>query len=381
MAAPPGPAPGAGDGELNPDYVFFGKLDGDTHPHAHPKNLELGEWWASMVEIPSIVMSGSEPASVIEAALTWAEFVAVGKAVFSAQGALLPWLPRSMPRLTKKRHGLIIDEVMTLSCRRTLAAILVVLASPGVGLALTAREFATDAGLVAGAPGDALQGGTFLPPDLAARPHQGFLLSGEDAVPASSLSEPPERTPYEGPVDDAYGAYQRGLFNAAYEAAIKRAGKGDPRAETLIAELVERKLIAESRAGPPDPWYRMAADSGMPFALNRYGMLLLESDDEGEHDKGRILIKQAAEAGDPIAAFNYASLLVQDSPGRRGFWRRCPGSNVPPRPTLQTVSMHSRRSIGRLKVSLMKRNAFGSTGCAARPLRNTIPPRSIWRLR
>ncbi|AMM85464.1 thiamine phosphate synthase [Martelella sp. AD-3] len=73
-------------GELNPDYVFFGKLDGDTHPQTHPKNLELGEWWASMVEIPCIVMAGSEPASVIEAALTWAEFVAVGKAVFAAPG-------------------------------------------------------------------------------------------------------------------------------------------------------------------------------------------------------------------------------------------------------------------------------------------------------
>ncbi|MET3598561.1 thiamine phosphate synthase [Martelella mangrovi] len=73
-------------GELNPDYVFFGMLDGDTRPKTHPKNLELGEWWASMVEIPCIVMAGSEPASVIEAALTWAEFVAVGKAVFSAPG-------------------------------------------------------------------------------------------------------------------------------------------------------------------------------------------------------------------------------------------------------------------------------------------------------
>ena len=28
-------------GELRPDYVFFGKLDGDTHPDAHSKNIEL----------------------------------------------------------------------------------------------------------------------------------------------------------------------------------------------------------------------------------------------------------------------------------------------------------------------------------------------------
>lgn len=73
-------------GEHNPDYVFFGLLDGDIRPQAHPKNLDLGEWWASMVEIPCIVMGGSEPASALEVAQTWAEFVALGKAVFEAPG-------------------------------------------------------------------------------------------------------------------------------------------------------------------------------------------------------------------------------------------------------------------------------------------------------
>ncbi|TCT42833.1 thiamine phosphate synthase [Martelella mediterranea] len=73
-------------GEANPDYIFFGLLDGDTHANTHPKNLELGEWWASMVEIPCIVMGGSEPASAVEVAHTWAEFVALGRAVFEAPG-------------------------------------------------------------------------------------------------------------------------------------------------------------------------------------------------------------------------------------------------------------------------------------------------------
>lgn len=73
-------------GEANPDYVFFGMLDGDTHAAPHPKNLDLGEWWASMVEIPCIVMAGSDPAGVVDVALTFAEFVAVGKAVFDAPG-------------------------------------------------------------------------------------------------------------------------------------------------------------------------------------------------------------------------------------------------------------------------------------------------------
>ncbi|MCC0030787.1 MAG: thiamine phosphate synthase, partial [Brucellaceae bacterium] len=57
---------------------------GDTHPEAHPKNIELGEWWAAMVEIPCIVLGGSDIASVAEAAATGAEFVALGSAVFAS---------------------------------------------------------------------------------------------------------------------------------------------------------------------------------------------------------------------------------------------------------------------------------------------------------
>ena len=69
-------------GEARPDYIFFGKLDGDIKPEAHPKNLALGEWWASMVEIPCIVMGGTDIASVVPVAETGAEFVALRLAVF-----------------------------------------------------------------------------------------------------------------------------------------------------------------------------------------------------------------------------------------------------------------------------------------------------------
>lgn len=70
-------------GEVKPDYMFFGKLDGDIKPEAHPKNLALGEWWASMIEIPCIVMGGTDPASALEVAQTGAEFVALRLAVFA----------------------------------------------------------------------------------------------------------------------------------------------------------------------------------------------------------------------------------------------------------------------------------------------------------
>jgi thiamine-phosphate pyrophosphorylase len=74
-------------GELRPDYIFFGKLDGDIKPEAHPKNLALAEWWASMVEIPCIVMGGTDTQSALAVAETGAEFVGMRESVFSnAQG-------------------------------------------------------------------------------------------------------------------------------------------------------------------------------------------------------------------------------------------------------------------------------------------------------
>jgi thiamine-phosphate pyrophosphorylase len=69
-------------GELQPDYIFFGKLDGDIKPEPHPKNVALGEWWASMVEIPCVVMGGNDVSSVSAVSESGAEFVALRRAVF-----------------------------------------------------------------------------------------------------------------------------------------------------------------------------------------------------------------------------------------------------------------------------------------------------------
>ena len=69
-------------GEPQPDYVFFGKLEGDIKPEAHSKNVALGEWWSAMIEIPAIVMGGTDPSSAVVVAEAGVEFVALGKAVF-----------------------------------------------------------------------------------------------------------------------------------------------------------------------------------------------------------------------------------------------------------------------------------------------------------
>lgn len=70
-------------GELAPDYIFFGKLGGDIKPEAHPKNVALAEWWAAMVEVPCVVMGGSDPQSALVVAEAGAEFVALCQAVFA----------------------------------------------------------------------------------------------------------------------------------------------------------------------------------------------------------------------------------------------------------------------------------------------------------
>lgn len=69
-------------GEANPDYVFFGRLDGDIKPQAHPKLMTLANWWSEMVEIPGICLGGSAVDSVVEVAKTGVDFVALSSAVF-----------------------------------------------------------------------------------------------------------------------------------------------------------------------------------------------------------------------------------------------------------------------------------------------------------
>src|SRR5690606_16115630 len=62
-------------GETQPDFLFFGRFGYDNKPETHPRNLALGRWWAEMINIPSIVMGGSAPASAREVAETGVEFV------------------------------------------------------------------------------------------------------------------------------------------------------------------------------------------------------------------------------------------------------------------------------------------------------------------
>ena len=69
--------------ELDIDYVFFGHPHRDTHDAAHPKAVELAEWWSELMQVPAVLMAGRSLDSVAEAAATGADFVALHAAVWS----------------------------------------------------------------------------------------------------------------------------------------------------------------------------------------------------------------------------------------------------------------------------------------------------------
>ncbi|MEM8750884.1 MAG: thiamine phosphate synthase [Pseudomonadota bacterium] len=76
-------------GEMQPDYVMFGKPGGDIRPEPHPKNLDLGAWWSAMVELPCIVCGGSDLESVVAVSQTGADFVALENAIFSTDTSIV----------------------------------------------------------------------------------------------------------------------------------------------------------------------------------------------------------------------------------------------------------------------------------------------------
>ena len=73
-------------GEIQPDYVMFGKTGSDTRDEANPKNVALGDWWSKLVELPCIVLGGALVDSVIDIAKSGAEFVALDAALDGKTG-------------------------------------------------------------------------------------------------------------------------------------------------------------------------------------------------------------------------------------------------------------------------------------------------------
>ncbi len=124
-----------------------------------------------------------------------------------------------------------------------------------------------------------------------------------------------EKTP-----DLAYGAFQRGEYLTAFQLALPRAEKGDAAAQTLIAELYEKGLGIAKDTKQSTIWYEIAAKSGNREAQFSYALKLLQGKDLPRNKvAGEAMMKQSAEAGHPIAMFNYANQIVANRQTSAGY--------------------------------------------------------------
>lgn len=127
------------------------------------------------------------------------------------------------------------------------------------------------------------------------------------------------------PADEAYGAFQRGLYKTAYDLALVRAKNGDPAAQVLVAEILSRGLGVKLDAAGAAKWYQAAAERGMPEAQFQYALMLLDGRFVGKDQKqAHALMQAAAEAGNRLAQFNFAQLLVEEDGSDAGLARAAP---------------------------------------------------------
>ncbi len=121
------------------------------------------------------------------------------------------------------------------------------------------------------------------------------------------------------PADEAFGAYQRGLYKTAYNLALPQAEAGDVPSQILLAEMLARGLGVPINMAESAKWYGKAAAQGAPEAQFRYGAILLQGKYAPKDPKrAKELMKAAADAGNAPAQFNYGQILLQERPGPTG---------------------------------------------------------------
>ncbi len=126
-------------------------------------------------------------------------------------------------------------------------------------------------------------------------------------------------------VDRAFGAYQRGYYLTAFDLALPRAENGDPAAQTLIAEMYERGLGVGKNTGEAAAWYEIAAEAGNREAQFAFGIKLMQGKDVAQDkERGIEMMRRAADAGHPVAMFNYANHIVDIRPTSAGYRQALP---------------------------------------------------------
>jgi hypothetical protein len=124
------------------------------------------------------------------------------------------------------------------------------------------------------------------------------------------------------PIDEAYGAYQRGLYLTAFNLALPRAEAGDAPAQTLVAELLSRGLGIPRDEARAAKWYQLAAEQGVPEAQFQYALMLIDGRYAKKDEQAAYALMQAAaEAGNRLAQFNFAQMVVKREQNEAGMAR------------------------------------------------------------
>lgn len=157
----------------------------------------------------------------------------------------------------------------------------------------------------------------------------GSAEDAKGARPAMEKEEPKAAAPAPSvdpkrfgakPSDQAYGAFQRGLYITALNLALPRAREGDPAAQTLVAEIYSRGLGVPLNGAEAAKWYAKAAEQGVPEAQFQYALILIDGrHSEKDPERAYKLMQAAADAGNRLAQFNFAQMIVAREAGPTGL--------------------------------------------------------------
>ncbi|MEO0544842.1 MAG: tetratricopeptide repeat protein [Pseudomonadota bacterium] len=146
------------------------------------------------------------------------------------------------------------------------------------------------------------------------------VFAASQALAATVEAERPSPSRFgAAEVDQAYGAFQRGLYLTARNLALPRAEAGDGAAMTLLAEIHMRGLGVPIDLKIAEEYYRKAAAVGVTEAEFRYGVMLLKRAETRDDRKiAADFIKRAADKDHASAQFNYGQLVRTLRPGMAG---------------------------------------------------------------
>lgn len=130
------------------------------------------------------------------------------------------------------------------------------------------------------------------------------------------------------PADDAYGAFQRGLYLTALNLALPQAEKGDLASQMLAAEIYARGLGTAKNVPEATRWYMAAAQQGNAEAQLQSALILLGDKPLDRANANRsealLMLEASSDSGNAFAAFNLAQIIIGDSPGDDGLRKAAP---------------------------------------------------------